>query len=88
MAQAWLVGTQPVEVVERAATGIPSALDWHGRRYTIRAVMQDWIAEGDWWLEDGGERHRYALVRTDRALFTLAQDLAAPDQWFVTRMAD
>ena len=86
MAQQWPVNTQTIVITEQAE-GLPVAFTWHGRVRRIKRVMADWLAEGDWWSEDGGEQHRYLLIQTENLVLTLAHDLQV-NVWSVAKLAD
>ncbi len=86
MAHLWPVNTQIIDMVE-IADGLPLVFTWHGRTRRVKRVLADWMAEGDWWAEDGGEQHRYLLIQAEALILTLAHDLIA-NTWSVARLAD
>ena len=45
---------EPVNVQARD-DGRPARFVWRGRLYTIRAILEHWVINREWWLDPGAE---------------------------------
>lgn len=48
---------EPVEVQARD-DGRPARFVWRGRLYTVRSIVEYWVANREWWREPGVARGR------------------------------
>jgi hypothetical protein len=71
---------EPVQVADKQNGLFPRVFVWRGRRHDVRAVVACRTEN-----RRGQVRRHLFRVRTDRALFELAQDVAR-DQWRLEQM--
>ena len=71
---------EPVQVADKRDGFFPRVFVWRGRRHDVRAVVACRTEN-----RRGQVRRHLFRVRTDRALFELAQDVAR-DQWRLEQM--
>jgi hypothetical protein len=45
---------EPVNVQARS-DGRPSRFIWRSRLYSVRAILEHWVINREWWREPGGE---------------------------------
>ncbi len=65
-----------------APNGVPHAVDIAGRRRTVVAVRDQWIAQDRWWTDDPIERHFYELiVDPGRVVFVFCE--LRSSEWFL-----
>lgn len=72
---------QPIQVVA-GPDGSPRAFLWRGRRYTVEAVLEDWVELGEWWDCHPPEQRSVFRVRAGSGVFEL--DFRRPEkQWYL-----
>ncbi len=47
---------EPVEVQARA-DGRPTRFVWRSRLYTVRAILEHWVINREWWRDPGAPGH-------------------------------
>ncbi|WP_329521789.1 DUF6504 family protein [Spirillospora sp. NBC_01491] len=84
----------PVEVW--TSDGRPVRFVWRGRLYTVRRVLEHWVATRDWWREPPpaadvpGEREFWRVEATperETGVYELRRD-AATGSWLLSRLWD
>jgi len=51
---------EPVNVQARD-DGRPARFVWRGRLYTVRAILEHWVLNREWWQDPGAERSQPEL---------------------------
>lgn len=64
----------------------PRAFRWQGRRWPVRAVVDQWVIHDDWWQEEVWRRY-FQLLTDDGLLCVVYCDLTT-DAWFLERIYD
>jgi MFS family permease len=87
---------EPVDVQYRE-DGRPVRFVWRGRLYTVRAIVEHWVINREWWQQPEGEPRQPELVfwRVEASpgqglavgVYELRRDVAA-DTWTLRRVAD
>lgn len=84
----------PVEVW--VTDGRPVRFVWRGRLYTVRKVLEHWVATRDWWREQHPESEEAverefwrveASPGTEVGVYELRFD-SATDSWMLSRVWD
>lgn len=70
--------------VECDIQGLPSSINWRGRRQRVTAVLNRWRVEGRWWDEPVA-RDYVKLLTEDGTLMLLAYDRTT-NAWHVQRI--
>ncbi|HEX4831571.1 MAG TPA: DUF6504 family protein [Trebonia sp.] len=87
---------EPVEVQARA-DGRPTRFAWRGRLYTVRAIVEHWVVNREWWTEadPGPATPELEFWRVEAAsgqgfplgTYELRRDVAA-GSWTLRRVVD
>ena len=83
MTQLWPEGA-PIRV--RTADDTPRAFSWAGRRWQVRAVVDQWVVHDNWWRDEIW-RHYFQVETVDGALCVLFRDVL-DDAWCLERVYD
>lgn len=83
MTQFWPDGL-PIEV--DMADDRPVALHWQRRRHPVRAVVDQWLVQDDWWRDEIW-RHYFEVKTADGLLCVVYRDLLS-DRWHLERVYD
>jgi hypothetical protein len=67
---------EPVEVQARD-DGRPARFVWRARLYTVRAVLEHWVINRDWWRDPGPESAGSAPARPEQEFWRVE---ASPGQ--------
>jgi hypothetical protein len=87
---------EPVDVQARE-DGRPVRYVWRGRLYTVRAILEHWVINRDWWREPGPEptRPEQEFWRVEASpgqgvpagVYELRHEIAS-DAWTLRRVVD
>ena len=87
---------EPIDVQSRD-DGRPTRFVWRGRLYTVRAIVEHWVINKEWWQQPENEPRQPELVfwRVDASpgqgmavgVFELRHDLS-DGSWTLHRTAD
>ncbi|MBS1911826.1 MAG: hypothetical protein JST22_07555 [Bacteroidetes bacterium] len=72
------------EVAVEPAHRMPRVVIWRKRRYIVRAMIDFWIAEGEWWTSSPMRRN-YLRLDTDGGTMELFK---AGETWHLSRISD
>lgn len=83
MTQLWPEGA-PIGM--QTAGDAPHAFQWQGRRWRVRAVVDQWAVHDDWWRDEIW-RHYFEVETVDGVLCVLFRDLLG-EAWYLERVYD
>ncbi len=82
---------EPVEVHTNQDGHRPALFVWRGKRYVVRAVIEHWVVNREWWREpDPAPAHpelEFWRVEASSGSYELCRDVAA-GSWTLHRVAD
>ena len=86
MTQLWPAG-QPI-VVTVDGHGIPVEFVWQEQRHPIRAIVQQWQVDLEWWRAEGRIWRDYLALITSNNLFCVIYYDRLHEEWRLTRLYD